>query len=146
MREAGWKGSCGVIPLAKKQGEWSVFLIQNRGYEEYWSCPKGCLEGEETPQEAAQRELKEETGLEVVRWLSDEPLLEEFYWHYKGERLLKRILFFIAEVAGEVSLPKEEIAHGEWIPLRDAPSKIIYPEGRATLERVLEVVALLGRR
>lgn len=128
--------SCGIIPLSKQNGLWKVFLIAHLGYEEYWSCPKGHLSPNETPQQAARRELQEETGLTVKQFLSQEPIIEEFYWYYKGQRLLKRVLYFIAEVEGTINLQKEEIAHGEWFSLPSAIEKVKHPEGKATLRQV----------
>jgi bis(5'-nucleosidyl)-tetraphosphatase len=132
--------SSGIIPCAQKGGEWKIFLVQYRGYEQYWGCPKGHLEQNETHQEAACRELKEETGLDVKRFLRNDPLLEEFYWFKKEERRLKRILFYIAEVEGEVNLQNEEIVDGQWFSLQQAIEKIAHPEGKATLKQVEKVL------
>jgi len=140
MTQIVWNGSCGIIPLSKTSGEWKVFLIQHQGYEQYWTCPKGHLESIETPEEAARRELKEETGLEIKRFLQKDPILEEFYWMKKGERRLKRVLFFIAEVEGDICLQKEEISHGEWFLLPQAISKVAHPEGKTTLKQTERIV------
>ena len=35
--------------------------------DQVWEFPTGMIDGDETPEEAARRELKEETGLELVR-------------------------------------------------------------------------------
>lgn len=40
-----------------------VLLVQSRGT--FWGCPKGSLEGSETIEEGAIREVREETGLEL---------------------------------------------------------------------------------
>lgn len=135
-----WAGSCGIIPLKKSGGEWKVFLIQHRNYEIYWTCPKGRVEPGETPEVTAVRELKEETGLDVRRFLQKEPLLEEFYWVYQGEKQLKRVLYFIAEVEGQVDIQDPEIAHGEWVPLSQAAKRIVHPEGKETLKQVEKIV------
>jgi bis(5'-nucleosidyl)-tetraphosphatase len=125
--------SSGIIPLLKENGEWKVFLIQYRGYKQFWGCPKGHLEGNESYEQAARRELKEETGLEIHRFLHNEPLLEEFHWFKSGERRLKRVLFYLAEVSGDVCLQKEEITDGHWFSLPEAIQKVAHPEGKATL-------------
>ena len=132
--------SCGIVPLSKKSGEWKVFLIYHRGYEQYWSCPKGHLEPNETPKQAACRELKEETGLDVLSILHTEPLLEEFYWDNKGQSVLKRVLFFVAEVEGEIELQNEEIAGGYWFSFPEAMEKVMHPEGKATLKQAERIL------
>ncbi len=128
--------SSGIIPLCKENGEWKVLLIQHRGFEQYWSCPKGHVEPNETRIEAAYRELKEETGLRVKNLRKEDPLVEEFYWFNKGERLLKRVFFFIAEVEGKIDLQKEEIVGAQWFTLHEAIQKVVYEEGKETLKQV----------
>jgi 8-oxo-dGTP pyrophosphatase MutT (NUDIX family) len=133
--------SSGIIPLTKRSGEWRVFLIQYRGYEQFWGCPKGHLESKETHKEAARRELKEETNLEVLRFINEKPILEEFHWVKNGKRRHKRVLFYLAEVVGDVCLQKEEIVGGEWLSLPEAIEKVAHQEGKATLRKAQRLIA-----
>lgn len=60
--------SCGFIILNKSNPN-EILACQAFGKKfKYGQCdiPKGHLEGEETPLEAAKRELKEETGFEIT--------------------------------------------------------------------------------
>ncbi len=132
--------SAGIVPLRKENGGWLVFLIQYRGYEQYWGCPKGHREKNETSREAAIRELSEETGLQIAQFFDHEPILEEFYWYKKGERCLKQVLYFLAEVEGKIALQKEEISNGQWFTLSEAIEKIVHPEGKSTLRQVERVL------
>ena len=95
--------SFGVIPLRKGQKHWEVFLIQHNR-SGYWGFPKGHAEEGETPQEAAFRELKEETNLELVHLLQKEPLMEQYTFMMDGLRVFKRVSYFIAEVILAVPL------------------------------------------
>lgn len=132
--------SFGVIPLSKQGGKWEVFLIQHqRG--RYWGFPKGHAETGETPQEAAFRELKEETNLEIVRYLQDEPLLEQYHFMADGRRVFKQVLYYIAEVQGQVQLQEKEIQNGIWLPLHEAIEKVTHPEGKAILSQVEKIVS-----
>ena len=106
--------SFGIIPLRKDKGHWEVFLIQHRGAR-YWGFPKGHAEEGETPLEAAERELKEETNLECARMLQEEPLVENYQFLAEGKRVSKRVLYFIAEVKGTPILQQEELNDGIWI-------------------------------
>ena len=129
--------SFGIVPLRKKDGEWEVFLIQHR-HGRYWGFPKGHAEPNETPQEAASRELKEETNLDVIRYFEGEPMLEKYRFTLEGKRICKQVVYFVAEVSGEVSLQQKEIQAGVWIPVSAAHEKITHQEGKHILEQVIE--------
>jgi 8-oxo-dGTP pyrophosphatase MutT (NUDIX family) len=127
--------SFGVIPLTKANGRWEVFLIQHhRGG--YWGFPKGHAEANETPKQAAFRELKEETNLEPVRLLQEEPLLEDYNFMMEGRRIYKQVCYFIAEVTGKIELQQQEIHDGKWAPFPDALHQVTHQEGRAILAQV----------
>ncbi len=127
--------SFGVVPLSKVQAEWEVFLIKHK-HGRYWGFPKGHAELGETPQLAATRELKEETNLDIVHFLSEEPLMEKYNFTLEGTRIYKSVYYFIAEVAGDVALQAHEISDGMWLPLSNAMQKLTHPEGRAILSQV----------
>lgn len=127
-----WEESFGVIPLSEQNGQWSVFIIQHKKGR-YWGFPKGHAEPNESKQESAFRELKEETNLEFVRFLQEEPIIEEYSFLLKGKRVFKRVHYFVAEVHGTVKLQKEEIQDGIWISIQDAMEKVTHPEGKAIL-------------
>ena len=59
--------SAGVVVVRKPDYDWRVLLL--RVYN-YWDCPKGVVEPDEEPLETAQREVREETGIEDLdfRW------------------------------------------------------------------------------
>lgn len=129
--------SFGIVPLRKKDGEWEVFLIQHR-HGRYWGFPKGHAESNETPQEAAARELKEETNLDVVRYLEGEPMLEKYRFTLEGKRISKQVAYFVAEVSGTVSLQQKEIQGGIWVPISTAHEKITHQEGKHILAQVIQ--------
>ncbi len=127
--------SFGVIPLSKEKGYWEVFLIQHHR-SGYWGFPKGHAETNETPQQAAFRELKEETNHELLHLLQQEPLMEQYTFMMDGKRVFKRVIYFIAEVSGKVKLQKQEIHDGKWLPLREAGAQVTHQEGRTLLAQV----------
>lgn len=132
--------SFGIVPLMKKGEVWEVFLIQHRGGR-YWGFPKGHAEPNETPLEAASRELKEETHLDCVRLLQKEPLHEQYWFQMEGKRVFKKVTYFIAEVSGTVELQKTEINDGIWIPLSEAINQVTHPEGKAILAEVIQLLS-----
>lgn len=127
--------SFGVVPLKKEGGQWEVFLIKHK-HGRYWGFPKGHAEAGETPQVTAARELKEETNLDVVQFLTGEPLMERYSFMLGGSRIYKRVYYFIAEVSGEISLQKHEISDGIWLPFPEALQKLTHSEGKTILSQV----------
>lgn len=134
-----YEESFGVIPVRKNHGSWEVFLIQhNKGH--YWGFPKGHAEEDETPIETAFRELKEETNLLPVGCLRTDPFVEQYQFTLKGERISKRVYYYLAEVEGEVLLQSIEIQAGQWIAVPDAIDKITHSEGKSILSQVVNIL------
>lgn len=131
--------SFGVIPLSKERGQWEVFLIQHNR-SGYWGFPKGHAESNETPQEAAFRELKEETNLELIHLLQQEPLMEQYTFMMEGRKVFKRVFYFIAEVGGTIELQKKEIHDGKWVFLSEALAQVTHQEGRTLLAQVEKLI------
>jgi 8-oxo-dGTP pyrophosphatase MutT (NUDIX family) len=105
-----------------------------------WGLPKGLVEPGEEPEEAAVREVQEETGLQAVI-LS--PLGEISYWYvWDDERVRKRVVFFLMEATGgDVSQHDHEMEEVRWVPLADAPRRATYPTERGVLRRAVEALS-----
>lgn len=127
--------SFGVIPLRKKNSGWEVFLIQHNR-SGYWGFPKGHAEKGEKAIEAAFRELKEETNLEMVNLIDEKPLTEQYTFILERKRVFKQVQYFVAEVDGEIKLQEQEIHDGKWIPFQKAIAQVTHQEGKALLVEV----------
>ena len=59
-----------VAAFAFLEGAMQVLLVRRRyePYESYWALPGGGLHPDETLEQAAERELREETGLTATTW------------------------------------------------------------------------------
>ncbi|MDE3055223.1 MAG: NUDIX domain-containing protein [Verrucomicrobiota bacterium] len=124
--------SFGIIPLRQQAGEWQVFLVHSKR-SSYWGIPKGHAEEEETPWQAAERELLEETGLRCFRLVRKEPFVEEYCYTSARGPVSKRVLYFAAEVVGEILLQQEEVDDGIWMALSAAGDCITYPQTKRLL-------------
>lgn len=104
-----------------------------------WETVHGHIEPEETPTDAARRELAEETGLAPQR-LYNLSRVEAFYQHRKDEVALVPV--FAAFVAPEalVRTGPEHDRH-EWLTPADASRRFAWPREVRALE---DAVAVLG--
>jgi 8-oxo-dGTP pyrophosphatase MutT (NUDIX family) len=103
--------------------------------------PKGHPDGEETPEQAATREIREETGLtaELI-----EPLGEAHY-HYerRGRRVPKTVAFFLFQYrSGSLEDHDHEIEEARWMPLAQAARELTYERER---EIVSHAISRLNR-
>lgn len=132
--------SFGVIPLRDTQ-PWEVFLIKHR--RGHWGFPKGHLEAGETPEQAAARELEEETGLVVKKFWETDPLVEHFSFYYQGTKVEKTVTYFLALVDGEIKLQEEEIEAGKWVTLDKAKEILTFAEAKAVCNQVQKILQRL---
>lgn len=128
--------SYGIVPLRKALDEWLVLLVQSQ--HRFWGLPKGHPELGETPRETAKRELLEETGLTVVKFLSEIQPIETYTFYQGKRRINKQVFYFIAEVEGDIILQKKEMLSSMWIPLEKAESFATYSETKKVLSETLQ--------
>jgi bis(5'-nucleosidyl)-tetraphosphatase len=129
----------GILPLRKEKGRWQIFLIQN-WTGNYWGFPKGKAFAGESPEQAAERELKEETGLEVEALLELEPFIEQYEQLVEGQKIEKTVYYFAALVKGTVSLQTGEIQAGKWVFLEEAPLLLTYEQTHAFCRSLLKLL------
>ncbi len=125
----------GIIPLVRKGGVWNVFLVKHHSGD-HWGFPKGHPDEGEAPHQTALRELKEETGLHIVRYLVEDEITEKYQFERDNNPVKKTVTYFVAEVSGDVFLQFDELCGGKWVPLFEADSHITYAAGRQACQQV----------
>ena len=89
--------------FCRKDGDLRFLLVRQRNG--FWSFPKGHMEDGETEQETALREIREETGLDLV--LEDGfRATEEYSLSHEGRpEVTKEVVIFLAEYEGQAAVP-----------------------------------------
>jgi 8-oxo-dGTP pyrophosphatase MutT (NUDIX family) len=122
--------SAGGVLVRQLAGAWHLAAIRPAGKPEgLWALPKGGLDPGESPEEAALREVAEETGAHgrSLGKLGD----VRYVYTWKGTRIFKVVSFFLVRyVGGRLGdVPeafRHEVAEARWLPLADAPHLLAY--------------------
>ncbi len=98
--------------------------------------PKGHPDKGETPEQAATREVREETGIdaELIEELGD----IRYEYARTGKRVDKVVRFFLFEYrSGDLADHDHEIEDARWMPLGEAARSLTYEGERDMVERAL---------
>ncbi len=132
--------SSGGAVVAVRDGSPHVALIATRGRTR-WGLPKGAVSEGETSEQAALREVLEETGLqaEIVK-----PLDTIEYFFRAGDTLIhKRVDFYLMRyMGGELTPQLSEVDDVEWVELSAAIQRASFDSERKLLEAALADASL----
>lgn len=127
--------SCGIIPIRYNRSGKREYLavLHHAGH---WDFPKGHPEGKETEKETADRELKEETGYQVARWLDAPSQTIRYTGEMNGQAVDKTVTFFPAEVTGSLKKTDAGIKDVSWFSYSELMQKLTYQNSRELLEKI----------
>ena len=99
-----------------------------------WSLPKGHIEEGETPEQAAIREVKEETGIDSE--ISRELGVIDFWFMAGGKRIHKTVHHYLfKEVGGALAPQVTEVDEVRWFPLDEIVQLLAYPDEKKLIAR-----------
>ena len=130
--------------VRRLRGRWMLAAIRPAGRKRgLWALPKGNIGPGEKPEEAALREVEEETGVQarLVTKLGD----VRYVYTWAGERIFKVVSFYLfryrrgrlGEIAPEQRI---EVDEARWLPLEDAPRLLAYGGERQMAEKALAFI------
>lgn len=135
--------SAGGIIFRRQPDKSARFLLIRDPYE-HWGFPKGHLEGEETPTEAAIRESAEETGLTDLV-LHGPIRIIDWHFRFRGRYIHKFCHFFLLEspAADVICQAEEGITDFRWLTLEEALEALSYDNARGVLKRAGDMARTL---
>lgn len=133
------KVSCGAIVFFKDSEKLEFLLLK---YPNYWGFPKGEKEEGENELEAARREIKEETNLDVDFIPGFRKEYEYSYW--LGKRLVKKTaVFFLAKARNKDVKISWEHEDYRWLEFEEALKYLTYEKDRENLREAYKFIKSL---
>ncbi len=130
--------SAGGLVLKRLNGAYSGLII-GRSSPRIWSLPKGHVEPNESIEQAAVREVREETGVEarIIAELSDIR-----YWFYSNRVKHSKVVHFylMRYLAGSPTPQAGEVDETAWIALGDLPSVLTHVSERRLIDIVDRII------
>jgi 8-oxo-dGTP pyrophosphatase MutT (NUDIX family) len=134
--------SAGVIVFHRGDNGCRFLLVLSRLTKRpLWEFPKGGVDAGESLQQAAMRELLEETGLSEhdVALVPGFERREEYRFttgdNNRKMLIRKEVTYYLAEARRtDVRIAEAEASEYAWLALKDALRKLRYPGRRALLE------------
>ena len=140
--------SAGAIIFRKENGI-NYFLLLNympaeQGKKGQWGFAKGHVEGNETDEETARREIKEETGIKDLKIVPGFKEIEKYFFRrnygLEGEArkkapwVFKLVVFFLAETKTKDVEISSEHSGFLWLPIDEAVKKTTFKNSKKLLK------------
>jgi len=145
--------SAGGVVVRQLKGQWNVAVIQPHGKgpgevkgkrEGVFALPKGLVDPGEKPDQAAIREVAEETGIKarLVCKLGDVKYVYTRTFA-DGQRVFKVVSFYLLEYQsgkiGDIPIEmQEEVSRALWLPLDEAVKRLTYKGERQMAAKAAE--------
>jgi 8-oxo-dGTP pyrophosphatase MutT (NUDIX family) len=133
--------SAGGVVYRRDGDEIEIVLASRRTRrgELAWGLAKGGIEENESPEEAAVREVREETGL--LAEIEDSLGETRYFYVWEDVRIRKTVHFFLMRhTGGDIDDRDDEMEEVRWFPLERALKRAAYRGERDVLGRAAEIL------
>jgi 8-oxo-dGTP pyrophosphatase MutT (NUDIX family) len=135
--------SAGAVVFRKENNEIFYLLLRypsrNRGARApYWDLPKGHIEKGETEIDTARREIKEETGLDDIKFIDGFKEQIKYYFRVDKETVFKTVVFFLAQTEKEKIIISPEHIDYKWLPYNEALKQLSFKNTKEVLRKANE--------
>ncbi len=141
---------CGILPGMEELkpthaggvvlGDGGTVALVHNAETGTWTFPKGSIETGETDEEAALREIEEETSLTGLEFIGDLGTYTRTKGGREGAEQKVLHIFLYAAPRGAALTPANEIAEAVWVPYREVAAKLNIDKDRAWYASVFDRV------
>lgn len=129
-----------VLDLAGDVPRGALIARTDRHGRLLWSLPKGHIEAGETAEQAAVREVEEETG--IAGTILGQLGTIDFWFVAEGRRIHKTVQHYLMRaIGGELSDADIEVTEVAWVPFPEIAEQLAYPDERGLLDAAGRLLA-----
>ena len=141
--------SAGAVIFRKERGEIFYLLLHYR--MRHWDLPKGHIERGEKLEEAAAREVKEETGISDIKFIPG--FKETIKYFYKlegpsagrqGKTVFKIVVFFLAQTKTKRVKISYEHQGFKWLSYEKALEQLTFNNAKEILKKANDFLSRKG--
>jgi len=131
--------SAGAIIFRHEKDKIKYLLLHypsgSRTTKDYWDFPKGHIEKGEKIEVTVKREVKEETGLEYLKFIEGFKEWIKYFFKFEEKNIFKIVTFLLAEAKTEdVKISFEHIGY-EWLPCQEAIEQLTFKNAKEILKK-----------
>lgn len=117
-------------------------LITEHSQNKHWSFPKGLLDHpEQTMEESALREVKEEGGVEAE--IVEKIGYSKYVYTLHGEKIFKVVTYFLMKyISGDIKDHDWEVSDIGWFDVEEALKKLNFSQDKVLLKKAAELSKL----
>jgi len=140
--------SAGAVIFRRENSKIEYLLLHYpssaKAPKDYWDFPKGHVEKGEEERETVKREVKEETGLEDIKFIEGFKEWIKYFFKFKGKTVFKIVTFYLVETKNkDVKISFEHIGY-QWLPYKEALEKLTFKNAKEILQKANEFISKKG--
>ncbi len=129
---------CAGVVLYSGEGKNRRYLILRHRNGGHWSLPKGHIEPGESEEEAALREMREETGICHVEIVPGFRAASHYSFSRRGVPVEKEVVYFLGRTEETGVRLSKEHADWRWAEYDEALRTLTYDDTRQVLRQAEE--------
>ena len=131
--------SAGAIIFRKEKNK--IFYLLLYYQAGHWDFPKGHVEKGEKETETVKREVKEETGLEDIKFIEGFKEWIKYFFKDKGKTVFKTVIFYLVETrTKEVKISWEHIGY-KWLLYDKALEQLTFKNAKDILKKANDFIS-----